>query len=81
MSIVQFPSSLPAPHQLDLPRVKLMELTNNLAADLLGFCNELMKAQNAPQFAAVVRKTEAKLADASAGWAAMSRTIRESWHI
>jgi hypothetical protein len=81
MSIVSFPSSLPAPHQLDLPRLRLIELTNALAAELLGHCGELMKASNAPEFAAVVRKTAEHLAQASAGWAAMSSTIRECWHI
>jgi len=81
VNIVQFPTSLPAPQQLDLPRLKLIELTNNLAAELLGQCNELMKAQSAPEFAAVVRRTEARLAEASAGWSAMSTAIRESWRI
>ena len=81
MNIVSFPSALPAPHQLDLPRLRLMELTNSLAAELLSHCNELTKASTAPEFAAVVRKTAEHLADASAGWAAMSRTIRECWHI
>jgi hypothetical protein len=81
MSIVSFPSALPAPHQLDLPRLRLIELTNSLAAELLGDCNELMKASNAPEFAAVLRKSGDRLAAASAGWAAMSSTIQESWHI
>jgi len=81
MSVVPFPTSVPAPHQLDLPRLKLIELTNTLAAELLGHCNELMKVQSAPEFAALVRKTEARLAEASAGWTAMSATIRDSWHI
>jgi hypothetical protein len=81
MNVVQFPTSLPAPHQLDLPRLRLIELTNSLAAELLAYCNELMNAKNAPEFAAVVRQTEAKLAEASAGWAAMSSTIRQSWNI
>jgi hypothetical protein len=81
MNVVQFPTSLPAPHLLDLPRLRLIELTNSLAAELLGHCNELMKAQSAPEFVALVRKTEAKLAESSAGWSAMSNTIRDSWHI
>lgn len=81
MNIVSFPTSLPAPHQLDLPRLRLIELTNSLAAELLGHCNELMQASNAPEFASVVRKTAGRLAEASAGWAAMSSTIRECWHI
>ncbi|HWG76679.1 MAG TPA: hypothetical protein VN660_07770 [Steroidobacteraceae bacterium] len=81
MNIVSFPGALPAPHQLDLPRLRLIELTNSLAAELLGHCNELMKASNAPEFAAVVRKTADHLAEASAGWAAMSSTIRDCWRI
>jgi hypothetical protein len=81
VSVVQFPTSLPSPEQLDLARLKLIELTNNLAAELLAHCNELMKAANAPEFTVVVRKTESKLAEASAGWLAMSTVIRESWHI
>ncbi len=81
MTVVQFPTSLPSPEQLDLPRLKLIELTNKLAAELLGHCNELMKATNAPEFAAVVRKTAVQLAEASAGWAAMSGAIRDSWHV
>jgi hypothetical protein len=81
MTVVQFPSALPAPHQLDLLRLKLIELTNSLAAELLGHCNEIMKVQSAPEFAALLRKTENRLAEASAGWTAMSHTIRESWHI
>jgi hypothetical protein len=81
VSIVQFPTSLPSPEQLDLARLKLVELTNNLAADLLAHCNELMKTTNAPEFTVIVRKTEAKLAEANAGWSAMSTAIRDSWHI
>jgi hypothetical protein len=81
MNIVSFPSAMPAPHQLDLPRLRLIELTNSLAAQLLGHCNELMKASNAPEFAAVVRKTAEHLAEASTGWSAMSDTIRECWHL
>ena len=81
MNIVSFPSALPAPHQLDLPRLRLIELTNSLAAELLAHCSELMKASNAPEFASVVRKTAEHLAEASAGWTAMSSTIRECWHI
>jgi hypothetical protein len=81
MTVVQFPTSLPAPEQLDLPRLKLIELTNNLAAELLGHCNELMKASSAPEFAAVVRKTAAQLEQARAGWTAMSDAIRDSWHV
>jgi len=81
VSVLQFPTSLPAPHELDLPRLKLIELTNNLAAELLGQCSELMKAQSAPEFAAVVRKTEKKLAEAIAGWSAMSEAIRTNWSI
>lgn len=81
MAIVSFPTALPTPHELDLPRLRLIELTNSLAAQLLGDCNELMKATNAPEFAAVLRKTSNRLAAASAGWAEMSSTIRESWKI
>ena len=81
MSVIQFPTPLPAPDQLDLLRLKLIELTNNLAAELLGHCGELAKTTNAPELAAVIRKTDAKLAEASAGWQTMSDAIRKSWHI
>ncbi len=81
MSVVQFPTPLPAPEQLDILRLKLIELTNDLAAEILGHCGELAKTTDAPHLAAVVRKTEDKLAEASAGWQAMSAAIRKSWHI
>jgi len=81
MTVVKFPSKLPAPHQLELPRAQLCGVLQELANDMLGQANELMHANNASELAAAVRKTAGKVAEASAGWAEMSTKIRELWGI
>lgn len=84
MTIVTFPGKLPAPQQLssipnppglrelDLPGPRTLSRHHHL---------DLMKAGNASEFAAAVRQTAAKMAEASAGWTEMSNTIRKSWHV
>jgi hypothetical protein len=81
MTVVKFPSKLPGPQHLELPRAQLCGLLQELANDVLGHANELRQANNASELAAAVRKTAGKLAEASAGWAAMSNNIREFWGI
>lgn len=81
MKIVRLPTKLPAPDTLELPRAQLAGLLKDLAGLLTARSLELMEAENAPQFAAVVRELEKDTAEASAGWAALSKTIRESWGI
>lgn len=54
---------------------------SEVAADLTRRQLAIMQAGTAVEFAAVVRATADKLAEQSAGWAAMSSTIRESWSI
>ena len=81
MDVIKFPSKLPAPHQLELTRAHLCGLLQQLATDVMGQANELMKADNAAAFAAVVRETAEKVAEANSGWTALSCAIRESWGI
>jgi len=78
VNVVKFPSKLPTPGQLELPRAQLVGVLQELSTTLLTQANELFKAATAPEFAAVVRDTAAKVADANAGWAAMSAAT-ESW--
>ena len=77
MTVVKFPSKLPAPHQIELPRAQLCGVLQELANDMLEQANELMHANNASELAAAVRNTAGKVAEASAGWADMSTKIRE----
>jgi hypothetical protein len=79
MTIITFPSRMPTPQQLDLPRAELSLLLHELVTELIQYQSDLMMAQSAPEFAAAVRKTTDKLAEASAGWTQMSTIIREEW--
>jgi hypothetical protein len=81
MTIVNFPTKLPAPHQLEFPRAQLSGLLNDLNAELMQRQLDLLKAGNAVEFATAVRKAAEELAKASAGWSALANTIRESWRI
>lgn len=78
-TIIKFPSKMPAPGDLELPRVQLSVLLNGLSAELLQLQGDLMKANSAPEIAAVVRMAVDKLAEANTGWAVMAQTIRDSW--
>jgi hypothetical protein len=81
MPIVQFPSKLPTPQQLELPRAHLSSLAQELAADLMQSQMELVQAKNPSQFAAAIRKTADKLAESAAAWTKLKEIIRESWGI
>jgi len=81
MTVIKFPTKLPAPDQLDLPRAELVGLLQNIAGLALARGNELMKAKNASEFAAVVRGIGGDTAEASAGWEQFSEKIRVSWGI
>jgi hypothetical protein len=81
MTIATFPSKLPSPQQLELPRAQLCALLHELTNEVMARQLDLMKAGNASEFAAAVRQTAAKMAEASAGWTEMSNTIRKSWHV
>jgi hypothetical protein len=80
-NILSFPSSLPTPQQLELPTARISGLLHDLNVELLKAQSGLLAANNAREFAAVVRMTTDKLSEASAAWTAMSETIRTSWHI
>jgi hypothetical protein len=81
MTIVQFPSKLPTPQQLELPRANLCSLAQELAADLTRSQMDLMQAKNPGEFAAAIRKTADKLAESAAAWTKLKAIIRESWGI
>ena len=80
MTVIRFPSTRPATlSQLEIPRAQLCGLLTRLANEALQQAEELMKAASAAEFAAVVHETANKVSEASAGWASVSETIRESW--
>jgi hypothetical protein len=81
MTVIKFPGKLPAPTQLELPRAQLCGLLQDMATQAMMRANELMRAENAAQFAAVVRGCEQDTASAKDGWTALSKQIRESWGI
>lgn len=74
-----FPSKIPEPGQLEIPRVMLFSLLHNLTKELMLRQGDLLKVDNAAEFAAVVRKTADKLAEASDSLTAMAQTVRDSW--
>jgi hypothetical protein len=59
-------------------RALLTRLLHDLHADLASSEMELMLAPSGAEFAAAIRRTADKLAEASAGWAAMSNTVCHS---
>lgn len=79
--VVKFPTTLPPPRQLELPKAQLSSLLNQLTAELLELQNDLLKAGNAFEFAAAVRAVMSRIAEANAGWQQMSETIRQYWQI
>jgi hypothetical protein len=81
MVVLNFPSKLPTPQQLVLPRAQLSELLLELTKEIMQCQEELLKADNAPEFAAAVRKTAEKVGEASAGWSALCDIVRDSWRI
>lgn len=81
MTVVKFPTKLPPPDRIDLPQAHFCVLLQNLSGLFLARANELMRASNAAELATVVREIEKDTAEASAGWAAVSKAIRDSWGI
>lgn len=81
MSVVRFPVGLPSRSQLKLSRAQLSGMLGELSAQLMHMQLEVTAASNAPQFAAAVRAVSSELAKASAGWQAISSTIRASWNM
>ena len=79
--MIKFPTKPPSPGQLEFPRVQLTEILHELNKELMRRSLELMKANNTPEFADVVRKTLATISEASTVWKAFSDTIRDSWRI
>ena len=73
------PSTSPTPEQLEQPRARLSELMHDLTVELMHRQADLLRATDAKEFAAAVFRTADKLAAASAEWASMASTIRESW--
>jgi hypothetical protein len=81
MTIVRFPSKLPTPQQLEVPRAHLCSLAQELAADLTRSQMDLVQAKNPSEFAAAIRKTSDKLVESAAAWTKLNGIIRESWGI
>jgi hypothetical protein len=79
MSTIKFPTHLPTPSQLELPQAQLAGLAQDVATDMMECASRLITATSAAEFATAVHATAAELAEASANWAELSRTIRESW--
>jgi hypothetical protein len=84
MKIMKFPTQLPAPApgQLavpDISRTTLSELAHMNAKDILNCANSLLAADMVAEFATLVHETADTLAVMSAGWAKISRTIRQQW--
>jgi hypothetical protein len=81
MNIVTFPDRPLSPAQQALPSAQLCALAHDLIVALTVCQLTLQKASDAPHFAAEVWRMAAKLDEASAEWASMADTIRESWRI
>jgi hypothetical protein len=81
MTVIKFPTKLPSPDQLELPRVQLIGLLQNLSGLLQARSLKLMEANNAAELAAVVRGIAGDTAEANTGWAELSEKIRVSWGI
>jgi hypothetical protein len=81
MTVIKFPTKLPSPGQLDLAQATLCGLLQDMAGRSLARCNEVIKAGNAPELAAVIRGVADDAASDSAGWAELLMKIRESWGI
>ena len=81
MSIIKFPTKLPPPERLDLPRAELCGLLQDLAGLALERANELMDTDNAAEFADVVRRIAEDTAKANAGWKQRADQIRQSWNV
>ena len=79
MTATAFP--LAPPEQLAVSRAHLTLLMHELAIELLERHEELFKARTPTELASTVRKISGQLSAASAGWAGLSETIRESWDI
>jgi hypothetical protein len=72
---------LPDPSQLELRRKELTGALEALSNDLMRYRRDLATAADAPELAASVRKTCAKLSEAANGWELMSETLREYWGV
>jgi hypothetical protein len=81
MTIIRFPTKLPPPNELGLARAQLCELLQDTSRLLLARANQLIATNNASEFAAVVRGVADDTAEASAGWANVSKIIREAWGV
>jgi hypothetical protein len=81
MSILNFPTKLPTPGQLELPRALAAEALHELTRDLMDLQLEILRTSSAAEFAAAARKAADKLSAASLGWTSMVGTIRDSWGI
>ena len=73
------PTEVPTPQELELPRMRLSRLMHDLTVDLMHYQEDLLRAQDASEFASTILRTADSLAEANACWTAMSTTIRESW--
>lgn len=81
MTVIKFPSKLPSASGLDLAQAQLVGLLQDIAGLALARANELIQTKNPSEFASVVRAVADDTAKASAGWAALSAQIRQSWGV
>jgi hypothetical protein len=81
VNIVKFPTKLPSPDELDLPRAKIVELLEAMSNRALARCNGAMVASNAAELAALIRGAADDAASDSEGWQEVLQTIRDSWGI
>jgi hypothetical protein len=72
---------LPDPSQLELRQQQLIAALQDLNNELTQSSRDLVTAADAPELAAAVRKTLAKLSEAANGWELMSETMRDGWGV
>lgn len=81
MKVLSFPSSIPTPGQLELPRAQLTGLLHDLTAQVQSSQLALLTSRDAGEFAAAVHNAAQQIEAASRGWSQLSATVRDSWRI
>ena len=80
-NILNFPTKLPTPQQVELPRASLSGILQELTIAVMKCYEDVLKADSASELAAAVRKTAEVVGEASAGWSELRNTVRDSWGI
>ncbi len=79
MSVINVPTTLPSPGQLDLFRSELIGQLVRVSELLMVRANELMKAERAPELAAVVLAVERDVAETNQAWTGLSGAMHKLW--